>query len=131
LTEPATGTRLPPVEAWKNGLRMPAWLYDAGPHAGWLFVLVTLLLGGSAAFVSGRAMAITWRPRWQIPIYMLMLAAAVRFIQYAVFGARLVAVPAYIVDFVALLVISLAAYALTRNRQMARQYGWEHGRAGP
>ena len=68
---------------------MPAWLYQAGPSAGWAFVIVTVLLGGAAAFASGRAIAETWRPAWQVPLYMLLLGLGVRFVQFAVLGATL------------------------------------------
>ena len=31
----------------------------------WLFLLVTVCMGGWAAWMTGRAVAITWRPFWQ------------------------------------------------------------------
>ena len=57
---------------------MPEWLYPAGPNSGLAFLFGTLILGGLAALASGRALADTWRPVWQLPMYMLALAAAVR-----------------------------------------------------
>ena len=36
-----------------------------------VFVLVTVILGGGAATLAGRAIALTWRPWWQIVVYML------------------------------------------------------------
>ena len=69
---------------------MPSWLYDTGN--GWVFLLVTVVLGGAAAFMSGRAVAQTWRPYWHIPLYMVPIAATVRFFHYALFaGAAAVA----------------------------------------
>ena len=44
---------------------------DPGP-----FLLVTIVLGGGAAFIAGRAVAQTWRPWWQGILYMLILGAA-------------------------------------------------------
>ena len=71
------------------GQFMPIWLYPTGANAGWAFLIVTVLLGGGAAFASGRAIADTWRPAWQVPLYMLLLGLGVRFVQFAVLGATL------------------------------------------
>ena len=45
---------------------MPDWLYDAGPNGDWVFLLVTVIMGGMAAYATGGAIASTWRPRWQL-----------------------------------------------------------------
>ena len=50
------------------------------------FLLVSIVLGGGAALLAGRAIAATWRPYWQIVAYSFMLAAAVRFIHFSLFG---------------------------------------------
>ncbi len=31
-----------------------------------VFMLVTVILGGGAAALAGRAIALTWRPSWQV-----------------------------------------------------------------
>ena len=49
------------------------------------FLVLTLFLGGSAAWMSGRAIAISWRPVKQIIIYMMLLTAAVRFLNFALY----------------------------------------------
>src|SRR5437764_2789032 len=60
---------------WRGNRTMFDLSFDPGP-----FLLVTVVLGGSAAFIAGRAVAQTWRPWWQGVAYMLILGAAVRFI---------------------------------------------------
>ena len=40
-----------------------------------VFIGVTLVLGGLAAFASGRAVARAWRPLWLLPLYGLLLAS--------------------------------------------------------
>ena len=72
------------------------------------FLLITLAMGGSAAYLSGRAIAQTWRPFWHLPLYMLLLAAAVRFCHYALFQEPLLGAVSYGVDFV----VAMAAAAL-------------------
>ena len=103
---------------------MPTWLYDAGPSGLIIFVVVTLLLGGMAAFVSGRVIAQTWRPFWHLPAYMLVLALAVRFMHFAIFGEVLLSVRNYLVDLATLLVFAYLGFRSMRARQMSEQYGW-------
>ena len=62
---------------------MQGILYEE-PSA-WLFLLVTVVMGGGAAWMTGRACAITWRPAVVLALYLVVLAAAVRFIHMALF----------------------------------------------
>ena len=50
-----------------------------------VFLVLTVLLGGAAAWSTGRAIAETWKPYWQLVWYVLLLAAAVRFIHFGLF----------------------------------------------
>ena len=52
------------------------------------FIGVTLVLFGGAAFMTGQALAGTWRPLWQIVPYGLLLAAADRFFSWGLFDGR-------------------------------------------
>jgi hypothetical protein len=107
---------------------MPDWLYDTGN--GWVFLLVTVVLGGSAAFMSGRAVAQTWRPYWHIPLYMVPIAATVRFFHYALFNEPLVSLLNYLVDFGVVLFAASFGFRLLRASQMAEQYHWLYRRNG-
>lgn len=106
-------------------------IYDLGDNGIWVFVLVTGILGGGAAYLSGRAMAQTWRPYWQVPLYMLGIAATVRFFHYALFEGPLLSVPSLVVDYIVVVVAASAGYRIVRARQMASQYRWLFDRAGP
>lgn len=103
---------------------MFALFYDAGPHGHWVFLIVTVLLGGLAAFATGRALAQTWRPLWLLPLATALLTCAVRFIHYAVFEEVLLSVPNFAVDMTVVTVTALVGYTRTRRQQMARQYPW-------
>ena len=105
--------------------------YDAGPAGLAAFIAVTVVIGGLAAFAAGRAIADTWRPRWQVPAYMLLLAAGVRFVQFSVLGAKLLSPGSYLVDFAVLTAIAGVAFQVTRGAQMARQYGFGEQRGTP
>ena len=61
-------------------------LYEEGLG---VFVLVTVILGGGAAALAGRAIAVTWRSWWQVIVYALILGGAVRFIHFSLFGGTL------------------------------------------
>lgn len=89
-----------------------------------VFIFVTVLLGGAAAFVAGQALARTWRPIWHIPAYMLLLAFAVRFIHFSLFGDRLLSLIEYVVDYAVLSVLATGGYLLMRRQQMRLHYGW-------
>ena len=107
---------------------MPSWLYDTGN--GWVFLLVTVILGGAAAFMSGRAVAQTWRPYWHIPLYMVPIAATVRFFHYALFQEPLLSLQNYLVDFAVVLLTASLGFRLLRANQMAQQYHWLFRRNG-
>jgi hypothetical protein len=110
---------------------MTALFDPAGEFSLPTFLLVTIVMGGSAAYVSGKAIAQTWRPFWHVPLYMLGLALVVRFCHFALFEERFLAPASYSVDFVVAFAAAALGYRLVRARQMATQYGWLFRRAGP
>lgn len=88
------------------------------------FLGVTLVLFGGASFLMGQALAHTWRPAWQAVPYAFLMAAANRFLSYALFEGKLLAVGPYFFDVAIVLALALLAYRLTRARAMTRQYPW-------
>lgn len=95
-----------------------------------VFVLVSLLMGGGAAYLSGRAIAGTWRPLWHVVLYMLVLGGAVRFMHLALFEGTLLSLHYYLVDTLICLGFGWLGFRATRAGQMATQYGWLYGRSG-
>jgi uncharacterized protein DUF6867 len=96
-----------------------------------VFLVLTVIIGGGAAFMAGRALASKWRPLWMPVVYMLPLGAALRFFHYALFEGNLLSVHYFITDTVVLIAASLLGYQLTRVRQMVNQYPWLYERSGP
>ncbi len=86
------------------------------------FFFVTVLLGGGAAFLTGRAVALSWLANHQLVIYLLLLTAATRFIHFALFEGTLSSGWYFCVDFIVLLILGFAGKAITRTKQMATQY---------
>jgi hypothetical protein len=105
-----------------------AWLYEEDSFG--IFLLVTVILGGGAAWLAGRAVAATWRPWWQVVGYMLILGAGVRFIHFALFGGTLLSVHYYLVDSAVCLVSGSFGFRRTRAAQMVTQYRWINAPAG-
>ena len=95
-----------------------------------IFLLVTVVMGGGAGWLAGRALAATWRPWWHVAGYMLILSAGVRFIHFALFQSRLLAPYLYIVDFAVCLMFGLIGFRLMRVRQMVTRYNWINEREG-
>src|SRR5215218_8148854 len=98
----------------------------------WVQVLfVTVILGGGAAWLAGRAIAATWRPFWHAIAAMLLLAAAVRFVHFALFEATLISPLSYMADAAFLLAVGCLSWRHRLARQMVRQYNWLYEPAGP
>jgi hypothetical protein len=97
----------------------------------WPFLIFTLVLGGWAAWMTGRATAITWRPYGMLIPYLLVLAAAVRFFHYALFQGTLLSLHFYAIDAAVVLIIGSLGYRYSRARQMTTQYRWLYERTGP
>jgi hypothetical protein len=104
------------------------------PYAGETVLqvaLVTGVLGGTAAALSGRAIASTWRPYWHALCYLALLGAAVRFIHFALLGGGLLSLQSYVADTVFLVAVGSLAFRVTRAAQLVRQYPWIYESTGP
>ena len=100
-------------------------------NGNWIaFIIITIILGGGAAFLSGRALALTWRSVWLVLFAALALGAAVRFLHFALAGNTLLTPYYYGVDAAICLLFGLWGYRVTRAGQMSRQYGWLYQRVG-
>lgn len=97
----------------------------------WQFFFITFLLGGWAAWMTGRACAKTWRGVPVLVAYIILLGVAVRFIHHALFDGTMFTLHFYLVDTVILMVFAFVGYRYTRTNQMVRQYSWLYERASP
>jgi hypothetical protein len=97
----------------------------------WHFFLVTCLLGGWAAWMTGKACAQTWRSVGMLIFFLILLGIAVRFIHHALFAGTMFSLHYYIVDTIILIVIGALGYRYTRTNQMVTQYHWLYERASP
>jgi small-conductance mechanosensitive channel len=97
----------------------------------WQFFFVTFLLGGWAAWMTGRASAQTWRPKSSLVVFVLLLGIGIRFIHHALFEGTMFTLHYYIVDTILLMVFAFIGYQYTRTNQMVTQYNWLYERASP
>lgn len=95
------------------------------------FLLLTLAAGGGAAWRTGQAVAERWGPVWPVAAYTLLIAAAVRFLHYALFSAELLSPASYLVDAAILIAIALVAHRVRRTRHITEQYPWLFRRTSP
>jgi hypothetical protein len=107
----------------------PHFFYEEGSSA--IFLLVTVIFGGGAAWLSGRAIAQTWRPVWQVFVYCLILGFAVRFIHFSLFGGTLLSAHYYSIDSAVCMGIGYLGFRMARVSQMVSQYRWVNRPDGP
>jgi hypothetical protein len=107
----------------------------------WAFLFITMIAGGGAAFMIGRAAAKGWKPFWLAALYTMLLGAGVRFLHWGLFaGAMLPGWRAaqgnmhsphyYAADAATLLIFAALGFRQHRRAQMLRQYGWLTEKAG-
>ena len=98
----------------------------------WPFAFLTFVIGGATALAAGRAVAKTWRPIAQVFVYAAILAAAIRFLHYALFDGYFFLSRDNPIDglwrwaltYVILAAIGAVGYKLRRAAQMSSQYSW-------
>lgn len=97
----------------------------------WTFAIVSLAIGGWFAWMTGRAMALTWRSYIETVLCFLLTTAGVRFLHHAMFQGTFLSLHFYIVDACIAILIGSLGYQVTRTRLMTRQYRWLYERTSP
>jgi len=95
-----------------------------------VFIGLTVVLFGGAAFMMGQAIGGTWRPAWQNVAYSLLLGLADQFLIFALFGGPFGALIPYLVNTAVLIGLALLAHRLTLAHKMVSQYPWLYQRVG-
>jgi hypothetical protein len=103
------------------------------------FVFITGILGGGAAWMTGRVTALTWSSWLRLVVYILLLTLALRFIHFSLFsGTFLLPFSTFatgfyysVIDFIVLIAFATLGRRMTRAAQMATQYGFLYDRTGP
>jgi hypothetical protein len=116
------------MDEMSTAFSIPELLYEEGSFG--VFLLVTVILGGGATVLSGRAIAETWRPWWQVVAYSFILGGAVRFFHFSLFGGTLLSAHYYLVDSVVCMAFGFLGFRAARVAQMLTQYRWINQPAG-
>jgi Domain of unknown function (DUF6867) len=106
---------------------MEHFLYE---DSAFHFVFVTLIMGGWAAWMTGKACASNWSRYPTLFIYLVILTAGVRFLHKAPFGGTLIAPYYFVVDLIFIQLIGLLSFRLKLVNQMVGKYGWLFEKAG-
>jgi hypothetical protein len=101
-----------------------------------VFLIISVVIGGGAAWMTGRAMARGWKPFLIAFFYCILLAWAIRYLHWALFLGKplegsLFTVQYYLVDLAILVVFAWLGYRTTRTTQMVSQYHWLYERTSP
>ena len=97
----------------------------------WIFLLLTVVMGGGAAFMAGHSLAGGWKPMGLLLAYMLPFTAGVRFLHFALFEAQLTSLQYFLSHGFIIVAFALLGYRMTRVSQMVTQYPWLYERSGP
>ena len=94
------------------------------------FIALTLMLGGGAAFLAGRALAKTWRVPPSVVLAALPLASAVRFL-HATLADEPTDASKALLTLGLMIAFCWLGFKLRRRTQMARQYPWLAEKSAP
>lgn len=96
-----------------------------------VFFGLTVCIVGFAAWMTGQALGITWKPAWHAVVYCLLLGCADRFLTFGLFHGELLSLTGYLIDTGVLVAIALTSFRFNRVGAMVRQYPWLYRRSGP
>ncbi|WP_337995487.1 DUF6867 family protein [Oleispirillum naphthae] len=96
-----------------------------------VFIGFTCIMMGWISFMTGRAIANTWRPRRQVVPYCLLLGLANRFFVFSLFGGQLLSVSGWLIGSVYLVLVGFASHREKEAFKMVAQYPWLYERSGP
>lgn len=98
--------------------------------SGLVFIFMTIVLFGFAAFMTGQALANGWQPMWKVVPYGVMMAAGNRFLIFALFDGELLSFTGFFIASVVLVVMTAASQRMVQARKMVSQYPWLYESAG-
>ena len=105
-------------------------MIDVVGTSGGVFIGLTVVLFGLAAFRAGQAVAEGWHPAYDAVLAALGLTIADRFLAATLFASPPLSVPANLIAAAYLIAVTLFAWRATLARKMVRQYPWLYRPAG-
>ena len=96
-----------------------------------VFLILTVILGGGAAFLAGRSLARGWKSQVMLFVYMLIFTAGIRFLHFALFQDALSSLEHYISTGIVIMLFAFLGYRMTLAKQMTEKYPWLYERTSP
>lgn len=96
-----------------------------------VFFGLTVVLVGGAAILTGRAVANSWKPAWQVVASCFGLALADRFLTYALFQGELLNFWGTLIHFLVLVAMGLVAWRMAKVAKLVGQYPWRYRQTSP
>jgi len=96
-----------------------------------VFVGITVILMGYAAYVTGRALATNWDKIGFVIFYCSLLGVFDRFLTFSLFHGELLSITGYLIDTAVLMLIALLSFRFHRIGKMVSQYPWLYERTSP
>ena len=96
-----------------------------------VFLIITVIGGGGAAFMAGRSATNSWQPVWLLVVYMMILGAGLRFLHFALYQETLTSGLYYMTQTAVVVCFALLGYRMTRVKQMTEKYPWLYQKTGP
>jgi hypothetical protein len=106
-------------------------LYDIITAHSYPGEYVFMLLVFAAAWMTGRSVANEWKPIGYLIVYSLLLAAAARFLHYALYQASFLSLTRYLIDLVPITILTWLGFQMTRTNQMVTKYYWMYDKVSP
>ena len=94
----------------------------------WIFLILTCILGGTAAFAAGRNLAQGWRPYGLLFVYMLIFTFGIRFLHFALYQSELLSLQYYVSHGLVIQLSALLGFRLTMAQQMVSKYPFAYER---
>ena len=94
-------------------------------------IFLTFVLGCGCAWLTGQAIATSWRAAWVAAAAMVPVGFALRFLHFALFQEQLLEPVTWIFETACLIAVALVSWRYARAGQMVRQYYWLYESAGP
>jgi hypothetical protein len=97
----------------------------------WIFLILTVIMGGGAAFMAGRSLASGWKPVGLLLAYMIPATAGVRFLHFALFEAQLFSLQYFLAHGLVLVGFALLGYRISVALRKVRYAGLEEQDLNP
>lgn len=106
------------------------WAHALGSKPA-VFIGLTVIVMGFAAYMTGQALGKGWQPAWKVLPYAAGMAFADRFLHFALYHENLLSLNGLVVSVIVLSIIGLASHRMARAARLAAQYPWLIARTGP